>query len=139
MQGKSYWFGREVEGRLTGVMTCFVREEIPKDEDMVEECLHIYFTVEYMRACTDYEDIAAFIEGGLLVTCEVDETIVQELCDFVRVRAHLIYRVKTPSLALLKNTDSVALDVAPYDVKITTLHHFQEVKPQDYTHDIERL
>ena len=40
MYGKSYWYGKEVEGRLSDIETVFVRGQLPEN---YKEYPHAYF------------------------------------------------------------------------------------------------
>ena len=70
MVGRKYWYGVEVEGRLKGIKTCFVRSEIPKD---VGEYPHVYFTYEWLNNFGDKKvnSMRELIKAGKYVTIEV--------------------------------------------------------------------
>ena len=78
MYGKSYWYGKEVEGRLSDIETVFVRGQVPKN---YKDYPHIYFTIEYIEmACVhgNWDEIHNILDTKQYVTIEANEkTIVR--------------------------------------------------------------
>jgi len=137
MQGKEFWYGLEVEGRLLGVQTVFVRSKIPEDFNKYP---HIYFTIEYTHTCVDnddWQDIENILDNSRQIcSIEVNEHTVDKIPMYIFNHSHLIYRINTDEkIAKLKASDTVSLDDAPYRVFQTTKHQLLSVTPDSYKYD----
>ena len=137
MQGKRFWYGPEVEGRFTGISTVFVREEIPEDAHLYP---HIYFTFEYMAAAIldprKMQDIVVISDFKKQhVTLEITQFQFPEIPYILRNTCHILVRVSLPIIEKLKPTDTITLDVEPYNVYTVTKWNMQHVQPIDYSFD----
>lgn len=131
MKGKDCWYGKEVEGRLFGLYTLFCRYKIGKIKKSVK---HIYFTIEFWETENAINDI----ENLLLdypVSIEVNEATYKHLTPNMKVRAHIIYRVKDKNIFDIKETDSVFIDGNMYNVLCFTKHNALKVNYNDYSND----
>lgn len=132
MEGKGYWYGKEVEGRLYGLYTLFNRYEVGKITDKVK---HLYFTLEFW----EQDNAAAIIEDlifrDLPVSIEVNQDSYFLLTPNMKVKAHVIYRVKDKNIFNLKETDSVFVDGNMYNVLCFTKHNALKVSYNDYSND----
>ena len=79
MYGKSYWYGKEVEGRLSDIETVFVRGQLPKN---YKEYPHVYFTIEYIEMCCvhgNWDDIHSILETKQYVTIEANSKTMDKI------------------------------------------------------------
>ena len=133
MQDRKYWYGKEVEGRYYGLWTLFNRHEVGPITDTVH---HLYFTNEFWQL----KDAAEQIEKYIIdypVSVEVDNTTFKNLTPNIKVRAHILYRIKDKQVFDLKDTDSVFIDGEIYNVLCFTKHNALKVGYADYAFDIE--
>lgn len=136
MTGKAFFYGKEVEGRFTGIETVFIRSKIPSD---VERFPHIYFTFEAVGGLlkAKWEWVREKLDKGVLISIEVNEKNIKQIPLDVSNRVHLLLRISAPIAATLKNTDTIAIDVAPFSVLLSTVLSFQRTFPQNYSEDTE--
>lgn len=131
MRGKDYWYGKEVEGRLFGLYTLFNRNRLGK---ITKDVQHLYFTVEFW----EQEQAVRIIENLLLkypISVEVTNETYKHLTPNIKVRAHIIYRVKDKNVFDLKETDSVFVDGNMFNVLCFTKHNALKVDYNDYSND----
>lgn len=131
MIGLNYWYGKEVEGRLYGLYTLFCRYEVGKIKKNVQ---HIYFTIEFWNTGCAISKIENLLLD-YIVSIEVDETTYKFLTPNMKVRAHIIYRVKDKNIFNLKETDSIFIDGNVYNVLCFTKHNALKVNYNDYSND----
>ena len=137
MYGKSYWYGKEVEGRLSDIETVFVRGQLPKN---YEEYPHVYFTIEYIEMCCthgNWDDIHNILETRQYVTVEANSKTMAKIPMSIFNRAHVIYRIQDEFVAKLKNTDTLSIDAGWYRVHQVTKCNMMEIKPDNYKFDEE--
>jgi len=135
MYGKSYWYGREVEGRLSDIETVFVRGQVPKN---YKDYPHIYFTTEYIEmACVheNWDEIHTILETKQYVTIEANEKTMDKIPMSIFNRAHVIYRIPDEHVAKLKQTDTLSIDAGWYRVHQITKCNMMEINPDDYKFD----
>ena len=135
MYGKSYWYGKEVEGRLSDIETEFVRGQLPKN---YEEYPHVYFTIEYIEMCCthgNWDDIHNILETRQYVTVEANSKTMAKIPMSIFNRAHVIYRIPDKHVAQLKNTDTLSIDAGWYRVHQITKCNMMEINPDDYKFD----
>tara|TARA_R110000751_G_scaffold251345_1_gene350795 strand:+ start:61 stop:498 length:438 start_codon:yes stop_codon:yes gene_type:complete len=145
MYGKDQWIGREVEGRYSDMMTFFVRELGDGiNVDNLSQYPHYYFTVEYMLKSTfDIEDkyLPAIREildtTNSVVTLEASDKTFDALPPDLFNRCHIIYRIKTDAVQILKETDTLSIDNGWYRVHQITKCNMMEIKPDNYKYDYE--
>jgi hypothetical protein len=152
MYNKKQWAGREVEGRYSDLMTMFIRElEQNVNENSHGLCVdnlsdypHYYFTIEYMRKCsenTQYIHTIRWIldSSNMAVTIEADKDTLERIPPDLVNRCHIIYRICDNALQVLKDTDTVSIDAGWYRCHMIAKMHMQETKPANYIHDFEIL
>jgi len=135
MYGKSYWYGKEVEGRLSDIETVFVRGQVPKN---YKDYPHIYFTIEYIEmACVhgNWDEIHEILETKQYVTIEANEKTMDKIPMSIFNRAHVIYRIADQHVAKLKKTDTLSIDAGWYRVHQITKCNMMEINPDDYKFD----
>lgn len=120
MKGALAWVGKEVEGRLFGIETLFLRSlsnTVMSDRRVIEHfdtLGHVYLTAEVQDSHT-VKEVECFVEKCRValkyVTLECLDRDVEKLSTKIRDYCHLIVRVHVSCLHLLKNTDSIALDI----------------------------
>lgn len=136
MYGRSYWYGKEVEGRLSDIETVFVRKKIPQN---YKQYPHIYFTTEYIEYCCKHTDtwvtISDILETNQIVTIEANSTTLDNIPQSVFNRVHIIYRIADPNVAKLKKTDTLSIDAGWYRVHQITKCNLMEITPDDYKFD----
>ncbi len=131
MRGKDYWYGKEVEGRLFGLHTLFNRNKVGV---ITKDVQHLYFTVEFW----ELENAEELIEYWMLkypVSVEVTNETYKHLTPNIKVRAHIIYRIKDKNVFDLKETDSVFVDGNMFNVLCFTKHNALKVNYNDYSND----
>lgn len=135
MIGKKNWYGKEVEGRLYGLNTKFIRYEVGELDPY--EVQHLYFTREFLETEGGIEQIEFFcINSKYMISVECNKNTFNLLTPNIKVRAHLIYRVVEDNIFKLKETDSIFIDTEePYNVLCFTKHNSLKVTPNDYSND----
>jgi hypothetical protein len=149
MYGKKQWRGREVEGRYTDMMTFFVRDWNSSEKLNVKEYSeypHYYFTIEYMKLCSDAKpNVANRIDiireildtTNAVVTIEANKDILTNISTDLINRCHIIYRIQDNALQLLKATDTLSIDAGWYRCHMIAKMHMQETTPDSYKFDEE--
>ena len=69
------------------------------------------------------------------VSIEVNEYYYKLLTPNMKVKAHIIYRIKDKNIFNLKETDSVFVDGEMYNVLCFTKHNALKVSYNDYSND----
>ena len=135
MYGKSYWYGKEVEGRLSDIETVFVRGQLPKN---YKEYPHVYFTIEYIEMCCthgNWDDIHTILETKQYVTIEANSKTMDKIPMSIFNRAHIIYRIQDSHVRKLKKTDTLSIDAGWYRVHQIMKCNLMEINPDDYKFD----
>jgi hypothetical protein len=143
MYGKQQWRGREVEGRYSDIMTLFVRElgNGIQVKDL-REYPHYYFTIEYMKQCSENVKELRVIREILdttncAVTIEANTDTLERIPPDLINRCHIIYRIQDKALQVLKDTDTFSVDAGWYRCHMIAKMHMQETKPTSYMFDEE--
>lgn len=145
MYGKQQWRGREVEGRLSDVMTFFIRDLGDGiDVEDLREYPHYYFTIEYVSKMieTEDEDLALAIRDILdltnsTVTLEANKETLKKLPPDLFNRCHIIYRIHDDAMQWLKDTDTFSIDAGWYRVSQITKQNMMHINPDNYKFDEE--
>ena len=137
MQGKSNWYGKEVEGRLHGLLTKFIRYEVGSLD--IPDLQHLYFTKEFIdtvdNAAKQIEDLS--INTKYMISVECNSANYHKITPNMKVRCHLIYRIEDDMPFDLKETDSIFIDKKEmYNVLCFTKHQAYKVTPIDYSNDV---
>jgi len=129
MKGRAYWYGPELEGRLVGVPTVFIRSMLPPD---VAAYAHWYFPWEATRDQRwDWMRQGLARPGGL-ITVEVYPEQWPSVPADIRRQAHMQLRLPCAVAAQLKSTDTVCLELAPYTTWCVTPAQCLATGPADY-------
>ena len=129
---RDFWFGPEVEGRLSGIETMFVRNTVPVVTKLIP---HVYFTVEFVRANKpeNWDAMRTMrFEEGKIVSIEVDDGCFENVPADLFNACHIIYRVKGKFMDRLKKLDTVTVDVRPYNIFWASKDHMTHVPPDAY-------
>jgi len=149
MYGKKQWFGREVEGRYSDLMTFFVRELDQTNENSyglditrITDYPHYYFTIEFMMQCKENTPFVMAIRwildnSNVAVTVEANTATIKQIPPDLINRCHIIYRIADDALQVLKSTDTVSIDAGWYRCHMIAKMHMQETKPSSYMYDQE--
>lgn len=130
----SVWYGTEVEGRLRGVPTLFVRDLPEGMKDVPRNWSHVWLCREYIeRHGFDLAETLSAVD--IMVSIELTLEMLPSVPDAVRERCHLVVALPAPGVGLLKATDTVRLDAAPYDIYTATVGALQHTVPGDYGDD----
>lgn len=136
MYGKDFWYGKEVEGRLSDVETVFIRHSIPKN---YIDYPHIYFTIEYIRECVKrkkWDEIHHILDTtNKMITIEAGHDVFNDIPMSVFNRVHIIYRIPNEHVAKLKKTDTLSIDQGWYRVHQIMKCNLMEIVPDDYKFD----
>lgn len=135
------WEGPEIEGRLFGVPTLFIRHECNHPDQfgwLLEESphVHIYFLMEFIQEY-GYEAIVRALKAGKLVTIGLNQEMLQTAPEpiLLNLSCHVQLIIEAPALMRLKSTDSIRFDAGPYHVYAAPLHTFLETRPDAYAID----
>ena len=128
------WYGTEVEGRLHGVPTLFVRNLPDGMRDVLRNWSHVWLCREYVEQ-HGYDLAENLSAAGVLVSIELTLEMLAAVPDSVRARCHMVVALAAPNVGLLKATDTVRLDAAPYDIYTATVGTLQHTVPTDYNND----
>lgn len=132
------WTGVEVEGRLVGMPTLFIRD-IPPGVDIAPALAayrHVWLCEEYVRK-HGYALAEELSKAGVLVSIELREDMLNDVPFYVQRTCHLVLAVLvSPETAtVLKPTDTVRLDADVADVYTMTFGQVQHTTPDDYRYD----
>lgn len=136
--GWNTWVGVEVEGRLRGVPTLFIRhlaENVDVDE-IAAQYGHVWLCKEYI-AQQGYALAFDLSQAGVLVSIEVTPDLLPNLPAAVLALCHIVLAVPVSgaAMAALKPTDTVRLDAAPADCWAITAGQLLRTAPRDYKGD----
>lgn len=149
MFGKDVWQGVEIEGRLYGLKTLFIRN---LREDVYEWTIsvgtylypHVYFTIECIRDAVDKNNkafslIRELLKSNRAVTIEADVNEIDQIPIDIKQEAHIIYRINDSTAKKiftgLKANDTISFDVLPYRSYQVTLKNMTYVTPDQYLND----
>jgi hypothetical protein len=137
MYEKRYWYGKEVEGRLSDMETVFVRSEVPTN---YIEYPHVYFTIEYITHAVNspvlWDRIYQILDNSnKMITIEANDRVIDSIPMSVFNRVHIIYRIQDANVAKLKKTDTLSIDAGWYRCLQVTKHNMMETDPDTYKFD----
>ena len=135
MQGKDYWYGKEVEGRLFGLFTLFNRS---KQVVITKNVHHLYYTIEFWNVESAVSIMESYVED-YQISIEVDAKTYKKLTPTLKVKAHIIYRIKDKNVFDLKETDSIFLDGDVFNVLCLSKYNSLKVNYNDYSNDKLRI
>ena len=135
----AYWWGPEVEGRLSGINTIFIRT-LPEPHFLLEldDVQHIYLTNYFVNMAenADWDEIVdAYEYWNVPITIEVDNDCLDLVPARIRNFAHILLRLKSTDALRLKPTDSIAIDGEIYNCLVATKYTMQSVSNEAYQYD----
>jgi hypothetical protein len=134
MFGKPYFFGKETEGPLADVETCFVRTTVP---DEAEFYPHVYFCISYLEKVTStmWTVIELCLENKQIVTLETTPELMKTIPPTIFNRCRIMLSLDCPELEMLKKHDIVKIVTRPFTTYNVVKCSMQTSKPEDYQHD----
>lgn len=143
MQGVAQWTGVEVEGRLSGLRTLFLRE-IPADNRPLVEMPHVFVDHDMdfsAPAWPTFREYLATQYAGV-VTLSVLQRELHRAPDVYGYallnKAHVMVVVELPSVPFLKPSDTIKVTTAPYVCRSFIWDSGQRTEPQHYAQDAAR-
>lgn len=124
--------GIEVEGRLSGIPTLFVHNEIINPDTYP----HLYFNPDYIEQ-NNYESIIQYLNEGKLVTVCVTPEMLKDVPDLVLRQAHIVVAISCNDKLekYLKPNDEIRLDYSYQKCSLTQFNCFTHNHPEDYKND----
>lgn len=136
---KSYWYGKECEGRLHDIETVFCRKEIP---DNYKNYPHMYLTIEFITKMIsdekwgiEQEELLMNDIGFMMLTIEANSDVIHKIPINIKQKAHIIYRIKDKNIDVLKSTDTISIDQDHYNVYQVTKENMFHSSRDDYKYD----
>lgn len=134
---RTYWYGKEVEGRFSDIDTLFIAQFTPAFN--FQTAPHIYICSPATQQIIDGNDLGWDVVFDLLdkhlVTIEATPGMVSKIPPMIRIRAHIMLMLNCQDAELLKETDSIKVVYGEYKLYCTTVHNMQHVTPDDYKFD----
>lgn len=141
---KKYWFGKEIEGRLYGLESAFISDDLSRQEiETVKRVHHFLLNEELINKLNDNK--TEFLSWDMIfnwivlenkfVTLNIKPYQLKSLPMMIRIRCHLLLNLDVPELVDLKSTDSVKISSSSHEMYITSLINCQQVTKNDYYHD----
>ena len=134
MFGSEYFFGKEVEGPLADVETCFVRTAVPVEFDKYP---HVYFCISYIEKCY-WTHIETCLENSQIVTLEVTPKLLREIPATLFNRCRIMLSLECPELDLLKKNDILKIVTKPFTTYNVVKCTMQTSVPDDYKFDSKK-
>lgn len=131
MFGKDYFFGKEVEGPLADISTCFVRNRIPGDYIRYP---HIYFCISYVER-KFWGHVEECLDSAKIVTLEVTADLLKEIPATLLNRCRIMLSLDCPELELLKKNDILKIVTKPFTTYNVVKCTMQQSIPDDYKFD----
>lgn len=142
MEGKKYWYGKEVEGRLYGLDTLCIAADFKKFKKVAKRFNHILIGTSLIDEMHKNDTT---ITWGLLermiddeskfVSIEVRPKQLDKIPHKMKLKCHILYWIDAPEIAQLKDSDSVKICTQDHEMRVFTLFNGQKVKRDDYYHD----
>lgn len=141
MQGISQWTGVEVEGRLSGLRTLFLRG-IPEDNRQLVDMPHVF--IDHEMDFTDprwpvFRDYLATSYTGLVTLSVLQDELGEAPGVYgyaLLNKAHIMVVVELPAIPYLKPTDTIKVTTAPYLCRSFVWDCGQRTEPQHYAQDV---
>ena len=134
MFGNEYFFGKEVEGPLADVETCFVRTVVPAEYDRYP---HVYFCISYVEKC-HWPIIEMALDAGQIVTLEVTPELLKKVPPTLFNRCRIMLSLDCPELESLKKNDILKIDTKPFTTYNVVKCTMQTSVPDDYKFDSKK-
>jgi predicted transcriptional regulator len=134
MFGEEYFFGKEVEGPLADVETCFVRTRVPEE---YEKYPHVYFCISYVEK--NYWNIVEdCLLHGQIVTLEVTPELLKTIPPTIFNKCKIMLSLECPELELLKKNDILKIVTKPFTTYNVVKCSMQQSIPDDYKFDSKK-
>lgn len=131
MFGSEYFYGKEVEGPLVDVETCFVRTRVPEDFDKYP---HVYFCISYIKK--DYWHIIEnCLDKKQIVTLEITPELLKTIPPTIFNRSRIMLSLDCPELEMLKKNDILKIVTRPFTTFNVVKCTMQQSIPDDYKSD----
>lgn len=134
MFGNEYFFGKEVEGPLADVETCFVRTRMPGEYNRYP---HVYFCISYVEKLF-WGSIEECLDGGQIVTLEVTPELLKQVPPTLFNRCRIMLSLDCPELELLKKNDILKIVTKPFTTYNVVKCTMQTSVPDDYKFDSKK-
>lgn len=131
MFGNEYFYGKEVEGPLADVETCFVRTKVPNDFNKYP---HVYFCISYIEK-QYWTTIETCLDNKQIVTLEVTPELLKIIPPTIFNRSRIMLSLDCPELELLKKHDILKIVTRPFTTFNVVKCTMQQSTPDDYKFD----
>jgi hypothetical protein len=131
MFGREYFYGKEVEGPLADVETCFVRTQVPAD---FEKYPHVYFCISYI-AKQYWHVIESCLDAKQIVTIEITPEQLKTIPPTIFNRSRIMLSLDCPELESLKKNDILKIVTKPFTTFNVVKCTMQTSVPDDYKFD----
>ena len=145
MYSRNYWFGQELEGRLYGIQTLFIRNCFPSQDEMNKANFHhLYLTLEFLTAnkadSQIWDKIRFFVfKLKMPLSIEANDSNIDNIpLDLYNV-AHILYRIPDKTALKLKKHDTIVIQTSPYNCYCCTISSMIKTENNDYRFDTEEL
>lgn len=149
---KKYWYGKEIEGRFTGLETLFISLDFEEFEKVQTRFSHILIGTTLIdqlyeaerlknqdfnvKTTITWERIEELIDNEFkYFTIEAKPEQIKKLPKAILLKCHILLWLDVSELGELKSTDSVKLCPQSHDMYCFTLHNGQRVTRDAYFHD----
>lgn len=129
------WYGVEVEGRLRGLPTLFIKGDFPKT--IIGNCAfakgvkHLFFGAGH-QSKINFNTVRFFMKKGYLIT--IDVTRLETVPIDVRKKVHIMFTVPNSPIDILKDSDTIKLEGKRY-VYCACKRHFFKNSYKEYEKD----
>jgi hypothetical protein len=138
MFGEKYFYGKEVEGPLADVDTCFVRTEIPGN---FKAYPHVYMCISYVDILikeADWNKINDILDTKAIVTLEITPEQYKKIPPTIFNRCKVMLSLDCPELEFLKQNDIVKIVTRPFTTYNVTKCNMQTSTADDYKFDTKQ-
>lgn len=135
---RTYWFGKEVEGRYSDIETLFIADTTAFNQVKFAKVAHIYLcspATEQLIKNKSWNNIFQMMSDTTFISIEVTPGMLEKIPPMIRIKAHILLMLNYADAALLKKTDSIKVVYADYSLYCTTVHNMQHVTPDMYKFD----
>lgn len=138
---KDYWYGKEIEGRLYGIDTLFVADDV--DISKVHgDFNHVLLGPTLIDKLNndaakhlDWTGIECQMDEGKIITLEVKPGQLKNVPQSIKLKAHILLWIDAADLAEMKESDSIKVCSQLHDMRVFTIFNGQKVTRNDYIHD----
>ena len=138
MFGEKYFYGKEVEGPLADVDTCFIRTEFPNNYKAYP---HVYVCISYIDIAiknSDWMAIDELLDRMTIVTLEVTPQQVAKIPATLFNRCRIMLSIECPELEQLKKHDILKIVTRPFTTFNIVKCTMQTTTADDYKFDSKK-